>query len=264
MPEAQADGVSFAACAACVAAIVLFQFLVSARPSSPHGAAAAPTAGAQRQDLHVQRKLQHAGTGGLIYAASSVFSRSAGAGVLLAFALVFLGVHELRKRSDRVDAAYVATFRSILRQDEVNRTVLPGAFYFLLGSGTALALFPPRIARLAVLHLAVGDPTAAFVGTLYGRHKLSALIGDLGGSKSLEGSAGCFAIAAVATFTALTLESAFYFSGEAHTATTAIALAGGLCAAAAELLDVAGWDDNLSLPLLSGVFLQLSVGRWLL
>ncbi|RLN91033.1 hypothetical protein BBJ28_00021485 [Nothophytophthora sp. Chile5] len=263
MPEAEADGVSLAACAACVAAIVLFQFLVSARPSSPHGATAASAAGAQRQYLHIQRKLQHAGTGGLIYAASGVFSRSAGASVLLAFALVFLLVHELRKRSDRVDAAYVATFRSILRQYEVDRTALPGAFYFLLGSGAALALFPPRIARLAVLHV-LGDPTAAFIGTLYGRHKLSALIGDLGGSKSLEGSLGCFAIAAAATFTALTLESDFYFSGEAQSATTAVALAGGLCAAAAELLDVAGWDDNLSLPLLSGVFLQLSVGRWLL
>ncbi|GMF30395.1 unnamed protein product [Phytophthora lilii] len=112
----------------------------------------------------------------------------------------------------------------------------------------------------------MGDPAAAFFGTLYGRHKLVALVGKLGGNKSLEGSIGCFCVAAAATFMALMVERDFYFdvaAGEVVETAGTISLAAGFGAAAAELLDIGGWDDNLTLPLLSGVFLQLTVGRLL-
>jgi diacylglycerol kinase (CTP) len=112
----------------------------------------------------------------------------------------------------------------------------------------------------------VGDPAAALVGTLYGRHKMAALVGRLGGNKSLEGSVGCFVVAAAATFTALMVERDFYFDvvdDELAAIGGTISLAAGVGAAAAELLDIGGWDDNLTLPLLSGVFLQLTVGRLL-
>jgi dolichol kinase len=141
-------GVSIAAGAACVVAIVVFQYLVSAQPLDASGNAVA-----RREELHLQRKLQHVGTGAMIYAASSFFGRAAGATVLLFFALLFLGLHELRGRSDVVNEAFIKYFGSILREYEVSRRALPGAFYFLLGSGFSLALFPPRVARLAVLHV---------------------------------------------------------------------------------------------------------------
>lgn len=248
--------VPLSACAACVAAILLFQYLVSARPLE----ASSHVAG--RGDLHMQRKLQHLGTGGMIYFASKVFGREAGAAVLLFFALAFYGLHELRGRSRAVNRAYLSCFGSIMRQYEVSRAALPGAYYFLLGSGISLMVFPIRVARLAILHLSVGDPAAAFFGTLLGRHKLVALIGRLGGKKSLEGSIGCFCVTAAATFAVLLLESDFYLDGELASPAT-ISLAAGVGAAAAELLDIGGWDDNLTLPLLSGVFLQLSAGRLL-
>lgn len=141
-------GVSLAACTACVAAILLFQYLVSAGQLD-----AAQNGVARRGDLHLQRKFQHLGTGAMIYAASSVFSQWAGATVLLFFGLLFFGLHELRGRSEAVNAAYIKCFSSILRQHEVSRAALPGAYYFLLGSGFSLALFPPRVARLAILHV---------------------------------------------------------------------------------------------------------------
>lgn len=109
----------------------------------------------------------------------------------------------------------------------------------------------------------MGDPAAAFFGTLYGRHKLVALLGTLGGKKSLEGSIGCFCVTAAATSTALMVERDFYFDvvdDEFGAVAGTITLAAGVSAAAAELLDIGGWDDNLTLPLLSGVFLQLTVG----
>ncbi|GMF27486.1 unnamed protein product [Phytophthora fragariaefolia] len=119
------------------------------------------------------------------------------------------------------------------------------------------------LAAFASVQLAVGDPAAAFFGTLYGRHKLVALVGNVGGRKSLEGSIGCFCVTAAATFAALVLERDFYFdagSDEIEAVAVTITLAAGVGAAGAELLDIGGWDDNLTLPLLSGVFLQLAVG----
>ncbi|POM72112.1 Uncharacterized protein PHPALM_11229, partial [Phytophthora palmivora] len=242
-------------------AMVLFQYVATARQSNAHQlAVAGPGA------LHLQRKLQHLGTGAMIYAASSYFGRLIGATVLLFFAVLFYGVNELRGRSEAVNAAYIKCFRSILRQHEVSRAALPGAFYFLLGSGFSLALLPLRVARLAILHLSVGDPVAAFFGTLFGRHKLEALVGKLGGNKSLEGSVGCFCVTAATTFAVLMVEQGFYFDvidDEIVAVAGTISLAAGIGAAAAELLDIGGWDDNLTLPLLSGVFLQLTVGRLL-
>ncbi|CAI5746492.1 unnamed protein product [Peronospora destructor] len=247
---------------ACVAAILLFQYLVSA---GQHDVAHNNVA--RREDLHLQRKFQHLGTGAMIYVALNFFDRLTGASVLLLFALFFYGLHKLRGRSKTVNAAYIKWFRNILRQHEVSRSTLPGAYYFLLGSGVSLAVFPIRAARLAVLHLSVGDPAAAFFGTLYGRHKLVTLFGKLGGNKSLEGSVGCFCVTAISTLAALIVEQDFYFdmTGKEDVAVVAgmVSLAAGLGAAAAELLDLGGWDDNLTLPLLSGVFLQFTVGHLL-
>ncbi|CEG36227.1 Predicted ER membrane protein [Plasmopara halstedii] len=231
-----ADAVSVAACIACVAFIVLFQYLVSARLSTEtHNGIA------RRGDLHLQRKVQHMGTGAMIYVASRYFGRRAGCLVLLLFAALFYGLHKLRGCNKAIDTAYIKCFRNILRQYEVSRTVLPGAYYFLLGSGLSLRLFSFRVARLAILHLSVGDPAAAFFGTLYGRHKFVKYIGKLGGKKSVEGSIGGGILAFAST----------------------ISLAAGTAAAAAELLDIGGWDDNITLPLLSGVFLQVTVGNLL-
>ena len=112
--------------------------------------------------------------------------------------------------------------------------------------------------------MSVGDPAAAFFGTLCGRHKWVTLVGNLGGHKSLEGSIGCCGVVALATFLVLMVERDFYFdpSGDDGTvgAAAIIALGAGIGAAAAEMINLGGWDDNLTLPLLSGVFLQLTVG----
>ena len=133
---------------ACVTAILLFQYVVSARPS-----AVAPITGARREDVHLQRKLQHVGTGAMIYVALKVFDRWTSASVLLLFALLCYGLHDWRGRSNTVNAAYIKWFGSILRQHEVLRSALPGAYYFLLGSGLSLAVFPLQTARLTILHV---------------------------------------------------------------------------------------------------------------
>ncbi|CAH0481669.1 unnamed protein product [Peronospora belbahrii] len=256
------ENVSFFAYAGFVVVVLFFQYLVSAQQSD-----VVQNTVARREDLHLQRKFQHLGTGVMIYAGFGYCDRLTGISMLLVFALLFCGLRKLRSCSNAVNAAYIKCFSSILRQHEVSRLALPGAYYFLLGSSFSLAIFPLKVARLAILHLSVGDPAAAFFGTLYGRHKLVTLFGKLGGNKSLEGSIGCFCVAAAATFSALIAEQKFFFgmTGEAEVVEIAwtISLAAGVGAAVAELVDIGGWDDNLTLPLLSGVFLQSTVGHLL-
>lgn len=141
------------ALAGCVASIVLFQFLVSRRPSAASGASFATNT--TRKDLHVQRKLQHAVTGLLIYAATRLFSWQTASAVLLACALAFVALHAGRKASKRVDALFLRCFHGILRRDEAQQRAIPAALFFLLGSSLVLALYSPPIARLAILHVSL-------------------------------------------------------------------------------------------------------------
>uniref|UniRef100_M4BIN8 Dolichol kinase n=1 Tax=Hyaloperonospora arabidopsidis (strain Emoy2) TaxID=559515 RepID=M4BIN8_HYAAE len=293
------ERVPVALCVISIAIILSCQYILSTsqRPAKPNEEVVR-----DRSDLHLQRKIHHLITGVLIYVASRFFGRGPGATVLLIFALLCYGFHVLRQHSNAFNTAYLQRFRRLLRPHEVAGTTLPGAYYFLLGSAFSLALFQLRIARLAILHVrqskclalksvgkrevfqcsreflmllfllllpqvSVGDPAAAFFGTLYGRHKLVTVVGKLGGRKSLEGSIGCCGVAAIATCTVFIIERDFYFDsseGEGTAVAAAfIALAAGIIAAAAEMLNVGGWDDNLTLPLLSGTFLQLTVSRFL-
>ncbi|KAJ0395019.1 hypothetical protein ATCC90586_002785 [Pythium insidiosum] len=220
----------------CVGAIVLFQFVVGGRHD---GAGHARRVAATRRDLHLQRKLQHALTGVMIFAASGFFAPSAAVAVLFGCAAVFYVLHLLRKRFKQVDELYLSCFHGLLRHDEIRKTVVPGAFYFLVGSGAVLAVFPTPVARLAILHLSLGDPTASLVGTL-SRHRRPP-----SSRKSLHGSLGCFVVCSVVS--ALVVSPSPSASELQHLLR---AWATGLCAALAERVDL-GVDDNLSMPLLS-------------
>jgi dolichol kinase len=83
------------------------------------------------------------------------------------------------------------SFGPLLRPHETSGNRLPGAFYFLLGTALAAALFPIRTARYAVECLSICDPIAAYVGrsaTARGR-PWNAKVHE---SASLAGSAACF------------------------------------------------------------------------
>ncbi|KAI9917796.1 hypothetical protein PsorP6_012464 [Peronosclerospora sorghi] len=258
----EAPSVSLTAWGVCIAGILSFQFLIAAKKER-----GAPADGVVcRGTLQLQRKLQHLGTGVMMYVALRVFGPWQCALVLFFFALLLLGVHKLRASNQALDAVFLQCFRTILRPYEVSRTALPGAYYFLLGAGFSLVLFPLRVARLAILTLSVGDPAAAFFGTLYGRHKVTTVLGPLGGNKSMEGFIGCFGVATAAAFTSLMMEQDYYFrtdSGDRTVLVAMLSLVVGASAAAAEVLDIGGWDDNLTLPLVAAVFMQCTIGHLL-
>ena len=59
---------------------------------------------------------------------------------------------------------YLETFRPLLRSHELKKNALPGAFYFLVGTGVATTCFDMNVARYSLLCLSWADPMAAWVG----------------------------------------------------------------------------------------------------
>lgn len=154
-----------------------------------------------------------------------------------------------------------------------------GVIWYLLGAYLGLRLFPKDVGVMSVLLLSWCDTAASTVGRLYGRYTLRLRRG-----KSLAGTLAAFFVgAATAVFFWGWLAprvgsfpddppNAFMFTGRlglpepvnktlgwdknAGSIGGAVALVvmsavTGLVASLAELVDLWGWDDNLTIPVLS-------------
>lgn len=111
-----------------------------------------------------------------------------------------------------------------------------GATYILIAVCLTVALFDRPIAVAALGFIIVGDTFAALIGRRFGRHRF--------GNKSVEGSIACL----VGTLLVAALVPKI---------PAAIGISGAVVAAVVEALP---WkiDDNISVPLISGVFMTLA------
>ncbi len=125
-------------------------------------------------------------------------------------------------------------FGSILRRHEFKD--LTGATYLLFASLLCVAFFEPRIAAASIAFLSIGDTFAALVGMSFGKRKF------LGSKKTLEGSLACFVSCLI--FGLWWLRNPW------------LAIIGSLAATGAELGNI-GLDDNLKIPLISGIVMAL-------
>lgn len=71
-------------------------------------------------------------------------SLAAAVAVLAFFSTCFLALHQVRRRMKGVNDLYLRLVGPLLRPHELNG--LPGAFWFLVGAATAIALFRRNIA----------------------------------------------------------------------------------------------------------------------
>ena len=127
----------------------------------------------------------------------------------------------------------------LLRPAELEGRRLPGAFYFLVGTGTVFAFFPLDTARYAVECLALADPFAAFVGqSLLLRSRM------ITKSASVAGSAACFVMA-------LLVGVAFLQNGGVLRITM-----GALACTFGEAVSC-GLDDNLTIPVVTALAAHL-------
>ena len=135
----------------------------------------------------------------------------------------------------------------VARKHEIRE--LSGLSYTIMSVGLVFFLFPKPICLLAVMFLAIGDPTASFFGLLYGKTKIF-------GKKSLVGTAAsfgfCFLSALVFTFL-----WPHEMGAESLMHKIFLSLALGLIGGLSELMSFLGLDDNLTQPLVSSALLSL-------
>jgi len=139
---------------------------------------------------------------------------------------------------------YIRVFGSILRDEEKNfkRNLFTGGTYYALGIFLALLLFPKEVAILSILIMIWCDTTAALIGKKYGKHKM---IGD----KSLEGSLAFLITGILLVFILqyVFVEYRFYYAGFVTV----------FLAAVFEQIGFVRINDNLSLPVFSGIVFQI-------
>jgi len=136
---------------------------------------------------------------------------------------------------------------TILRPEE--RTRLCGCSYFSLGSTLAIACAQrPAVAVTALIYLALGDTAAALVGVAFGGETLT-----LGPDrrKSIEGSFAMFVTCAGVCYCAFPDVYLVEYA----------AVASALTATLVEVYQPLGVNDNLSIPVLSAVSLDLALTR---
>jgi len=134
---------------------------------------------------------------------------------------------------DKYDVAFLAWLFS--RFDRPSKFTARGAIIFFVGTLIAILLFTPEFAALSILVLAVSDSIATLTGHYVGKHTLFR-------GKTLEGTSAFFASTCIIL--------AFFV---APTRALLVALATSV----AELVTPAYIDDNLIIPVVTGLLLSI-------
>jgi len=185
----------------------------------------------------------------------------------------------VRFKSPSFNRLYVRVVGAFMRETEFEGW--NGVIWYLLGAWIVLRFFPKDIGVMGILLLSWCDTAASTVGRAYGRYTPRIRRG-----KSLAGSLAAFlvgVITAVGFWGWLAPRNGpfpedvnwpFMFTGTlslpasvrdlAGLSETQASISGGLAlavmslwtgfaASASEVIDVFGWDDNLTIPVLSGI-----------
>ena len=155
-----------------------------------------------------------------------------------AAALLGLVLDTSRPRLDWLNRLFLGIFRPILKGAET--TEITGATWFLVAAFFAFYFYGPGVAIPVLMFLAVGDPTAALVGTRFP--------GPRFWGKSPAGALA-FVAASLAVWAVLV---ALGFGAWSWAIVAAAAVA-----AIVEMLPLPA-DDNLTVPLIAGAFMTLA------
>ncbi|KAJ9494816.1 Diacylglycerol kinase [Exophiala xenobiotica] len=201
----------------------------------------------------------------------------------LAGALAIIGPTDvLRHHSDRFNRFYIRVLGALMRETEVDG--YNGVIWYLIGAYISLKFYPKDIGVVSILLLSWCDTAASTFGRLYGRYTIRLRRG-----KSLAGSLAAFVTGAlVAIFfwgylaprtgsfpddpiNAYMFQDRLSLPSRAkellgwqpnqgvivgNTALAVMSVCTGIIASFSEFIDLWGWDDNLTIPLLS------SAGLW--
>ncbi|KAJ4423389.1 Diacylglycerol kinase [Gnomoniopsis sp. IMI 355080] len=226
----------------------------------------------------VPRKLLHTSIGFLVlWLYASGTQTASVCPWLMGLLIPIATVDYIRHSNESFNRFYVRYMGAFMRESEF--AGWNGVIFYLLGAWIVLYAFPKDVGTMGVLLLSWCDTAASTFGRLYGRYTPRIRRG-----KSLAGSTAAFVVGVVTsvvfwgwlapTVGPMPGDENFMFkgtlslpqavadvvglSGTQATVSGGLALAimgawSGLAAAASEVVDIFGWDDNLTIPVLSGV-----------
>lgn len=195
-----------------------------------------------KKELHLARKLWHmCGVLFLVYLYLTLpYKQLVYVGAVMLIGTILLDFSRLQYEPLN---KWVQFFMNpFIRKEERNQ--LSGMSFMAVGTYMTALLFPREVVFLSFVFLALGDPVASFFGVLYGKNKI--------GTKSLEGTFACFLICTLVASIYFT-----YYNFFGHRIFITVPLA-GLIGATCELIEIKQLDDNMTLPLFSGL------GLWVL
>jgi dolichol kinase len=197
-----------------------------------------------RNDLHLVRKIWHITTGLLAIFAIKYFDVSKEVVVYTSFSIGFIALTTdlLRVKISSLNQLVCFIFGPIMRKKEVQKVT--GMPFYAFGVGLATLFFQPEIAFLAILFLVLADPISSLFGVLYGKTKILP-------NKSLQGSLAGFFVCYTICF--LYLQS----SGLNNSKIFVFSVIAGIIGSISELVSGFKIDDNITIPVLSGIGLTL-------
>jgi diacylglycerol kinase (CTP) len=198
----------------------------------------------KRSDLHILRKLWHIATGslGLFLFLRSTQDSQFWAFIALGIALTGFVIDISRSRFPILNVMVLKMMGPFMRRSE--REGITGLPFYALGVSLALFFYNRDIAILSVMFLVFSDPLSSFFGVLYGKDKIMP-------NKSLQG--------AVAGFFTCYLITLFYTMNTSVVGTHLLifSVAAGVIGSLSELVSAFNIDDNLTIPVLSGLGMTL-------
>ncbi|KAI0425820.1 hypothetical protein F5Y09DRAFT_351919 [Xylaria sp. FL1042] len=227
----------------------------------------------------VPRKALHVSIGFFVYWLYVTGTQTSSVPPYLMAALVPIAtVDFLRHKYASLNRLYVKYLGALMRETEY--AGWNGVIFYLLGAWIVLRFFPKDVSVVSVMLLSWCDTAASTFGRLYGRYTPRIRRG-----KSLAGSLAAFLVGVMTAgwFWGILAprtgpfpgddQHPFMFQGvlrmpaamtnllglnepavlRGSAAVGVMSLWSGLVAAGSEVIDMFGWDDNLTIPVLSGL-----------
>lgn len=180
------------------------------------------------------RKMTHLGAL-VIPVGYYLLGRTISLSILIPATLAMIIIDVGRLRDWRIWHGVRRFIRPMIRNNEEEGADFTGATYILTTACAVIALYSTPVAIAALAFIIMGDPAAVLVGKSCGRHYY--------GHKTVEGSLGFLAMAVLAALVVPGLP-------------LAVSLIGAVVATVTEGLSDK-IDDNTTVPLISGLVMQL-------
>lgn len=194
----------------------------------------------KRSDLHILRKLWHISTGsvGLFFFFHSNQSQNFWATLIFVIAMGGFAMDFIRNRIPAVNKLVIKLMGPLMRRSE--KDGVSGLPFYALGVSLSLFFYSRNIAVVSCMFLVFSDPLSSFFGILYGKDKILP-------NKSLQGG--------VAGFFTCYLITLFYAMNTSTLGTHLLvfSIVAGIIGAASELVSAFNIDDNLTIPVISGL-----------